>query len=120
MLDGTKSTLSDIKKYMYFIKEVNLDLRLNGEPVILGFQFQSDYLMIPLKLSKKGDIEIINDHVGLKREVCHRTFYHNQAVWTIDRVGNIFKIELNESLKVETGNTGQSLSAKTSQRSDKK
>lgn len=81
---------------MYFIKEVNLDLRSGNQPIILGFQFKSDYLMVPLKLGQFGGIEIVNDHIGLSRDVCHRTRFHNGAVWTIDRLGNFFKIELKD------------------------
>jgi hypothetical protein len=57
--------------------------------------------MVPLKVAKDGGVEIISDHIELKRDVCHRAVFHNGAVWTIDRLGNLFKIEL--SVKNEGG-----------------
>jgi len=61
--------------------------------------------MVPLKLDNSGEIEIINDHVGLKRDVCHRTIFHNEAVWTIDRLGNFFKIEMNDKHDIMKSDT---------------
>jgi hypothetical protein len=78
------------------MKNINLDLKLGDEPVILGFQNQSDYLMVPMKLSSNNKLEIINDHLELDRDICHKSQYHNRAVWTLDRTGRLFKVELTD------------------------
>ena len=97
-LDMTKQNLpADIQSpdhYLYFVKDWNMDLRVDDCPVILGLQFKSNQLMLCLKLNPKGELEVVKDSFEVERDIFHSSEYHNHAVWTIDRDGRIFKVEI--------------------------
>ena len=106
-----RSDLED--SFMYYIKDVSLDLYLEGSPrpLILGFQYFSDYLLIPfiLKHNEVGSpavegsgerdgvgLELIDDD-GLqlpKRGFVNRICYYQNSLWCVDASGLVFRAGL--------------------------
>ena len=91
--------------FMYYIRELSLDLyKENSQiPYILGFQYVSDYLMIPFQFNRKrgrrsrsgslgGEIGLVDDGLLVERSVINRSCFYGDWLWCVDSTGWVYRI----------------------------
>jgi len=105
-LDMRRNNDESENEFLYYLKELNMEYYLGDYPIILGFQYHSDFVMIPF-LYNGEEITILNDPQPMKRDKCCRVTVYKEDIWLVDYQGKIVKLSLINSQDIDTQRTKQ-------------
>lgn len=89
----------DLSKEIYsktelsFFQDLNLDYNVRGMPVILGFQYDADNLVVPLAYNGYDVCYLSEPRVFHSNVFCKTSFRHvGGSLWSIDKNGTLKKL----------------------------